>query len=446
VKAQPLIVKRGSVVVRVYRTPKRGYEGWTVVSHDVTGKRLAQFRATLPEAKALAEKAAVEIQNGERIVSSLKPADAAAYARAIQLLQPTGKAIEVVAAEYVEATNGLAVPLSEVTRYYRTHHPVGESRTVKTLVEEFVNSKRQDGASRRHLNDLTVRLNVFAKAHTLNVADVRGEQIEAWLRDKQAAHKWSLQTRLNYRRVINAMFEFAKRKSYLPRDWHEMERVTIPDVVRGDVRIFTPAQAVLLLRAADREDPQMVPYLALGFFCGLRHSEIERLTKENVHLLERHVYVRGKVRTAGHRLVPVCDAAESFLRDLKGAGRVCRCAEMCQPIARITRAAKAMAQAEGWKVDPSWLHNGPRHSFVSYRLAMTNNIAQVSEETGTATHTLRRHYRRPIGKSVAESWFGISQRILNEDVAKLKSEFVETQWRQILTPDFQEGSKPALSR
>ena len=59
------------------------------------------------------------------------------------------------------------------------------------------------------------------------------------------------------------------------------------------------------------------------------------------------------------------------------------------------------------KAKVRWIHDGPRHSFVSYRLALLGDIARVSEETGTNATTLREHYRRPVAKEEAERYFGI---------------------------------------
>jgi hypothetical protein len=54
-----------------------------------------------------------------------------------------------------------------------------------------------------------------------------------------------------------------------------------------------------------------------------------------------------------------------------------------------------------------WIHDGPRHSYVSYRLAQLGDIGRVSEETGTNPTTLRKHYRRPVTKEEAEKYFAI---------------------------------------
>jgi hypothetical protein len=51
--------------------------------------------------------------------------------------------------------------------------------------------------------------------------------------------------------------------------------------------------------------------------------------------------------------------------------------------------------------------NGLRHSFCSYRLAQTNNAAQVALEAGNSPTMIFRHYRELVTPAQAEAWFSI---------------------------------------
>ena len=64
--------------------------------------------------------------------------------------------------------------------------------------------------------------------------------------------------------------------------------------------ILTVEECEKLLRAAEQTDRGMIPWLALGLFCGIRPEEIRRLTWENVKIDRGFVEISGdasKVRT-----------------------------------------------------------------------------------------------------------------------------------------------------
>jgi hypothetical protein len=54
-----------------------------------------------------------------------------------------------------------------------------------------------------------------------------------------------------------------------------------------------------------------------------------------------------------------------------------------------------------------WKHNALRHSFISYRVAETQNMNQVALETGTSVKKIVAHYRELVTPKEAQEWFGI---------------------------------------
>ena len=53
------------------------------------------------------------------------------------------------------------------------------------------------------------------------------------------------------------------------------------------------------------------------------------------------------------------------------------------------------------------VHNGLRHSFCSYRLAITKSAAQVSLEAGNSPKMLFENYRELVTEKAAKEYFGI---------------------------------------
>ena len=55
-----------------------------------------------------------------------------------------------------------------------------------------------------------------------------------------------------------------------------------------------------------------------------------------------------------------------------------------------------------------WKHNALRHSFISYRCADIQNVAQVALEAGNSPGMIFGHYRELVAASEAKTWFAIT--------------------------------------
>ena len=56
----------------------------------------------------------------------------------------------------------------------------------------------------------------------------------------------------------------------------------------------------------------------------------------------------------------------------------------------------------------AWKHNALRHSFISYRVAATQDVAKVSLEAGNSPQMIFRHYRELVRPADAVKWFAIA--------------------------------------
>ena len=52
--------------------------------------------------------------------------------------------------------------------------------------------------------------------------------------------------------------------------------------------------------------------------------------------------------------------------------------------------------------------NALRHSFISYRVAQVQNVAQVALEAGNSPRMVFSNYRELVRPADAEKWFGIT--------------------------------------
>jgi hypothetical protein len=97
------------------------------------------------------------------------------------------------------------------------------------------------------------------------------------------------------------------------------------------------------------------------------------------------------------RLVPIPDNLAQWLQPhCKTSGPVCSYTNLANVYAHLAKRAKL-----------EWKRNGLRHSFISYRTALTKNVPQVAFEAGNSPQMIQRHYLKIVTESVAKQWFAI---------------------------------------
>ena len=406
---KPLEVKRGNVTVKIYSTLNRvagvDYEQPTLVYYQGATRVRRRF-SDWNEAKREAELVATKLANGENDVLRLTSADRANYVQAVDLLNSFNRPLNLAVAEYVEALNLLPTGTSlkeAVTDFRRRHHSVRESRTVRELVAEFVATKEQAGRSERHLSDIRTRLTRFGEAFQMPVALVTGPLIQSYIDALTVGSR----SKLNDLRIAVSLLRFAVRRKYAPRDLlDELEAVEKPESRPTETLIFTPDELHEMLHSLRSE---LVPWLAVAAFCGLRSAEILRLDWAQVNLGRRFVEVKAiNAKTAQRRLVPLCDSAVAWLAPhAQPEGRLAYYTEENKfhhaLHSDVNRARKAM----GNKTAFTWKRNGLRHSFCSYRLSLTHDAAKTALEAGNSPTMIFRHYRELVAEDEAQRWFGV---------------------------------------
>ena len=412
-KTKPLEEKVGNVVVKIYRRQRVKGETtyWAFDVADYSeGKRKFITFADGQEARDKASDIAKKLANRQGLVLNMTNKDQASYARSLELIEPTGLPLELAAALVAEAHQKLGGrSLMEAVNYFVKRHPTAlPRRTVQEVYEELLEVKEKDGSSPVYLKDLTFRLGRFCESFKVQLAGIGESQINEWLREL----KGGARNRNNFRGAVRVLFRFAESAGYVPKDQIDFEKVAKANGVVGEVEIFTAEEIVKLLNAARVNPaelkpgynlryvtgPGLVPLLVLGGFAGLRTAEIERQLWSDVMLDRGFIRVTGaKGNTAQKRLVPIGKNLAKWLAPYwREEGLCCEYGRTSDAIARL-------AERAGVK----WKHNGLRHSYGSYRLALVQDPAKVAYEMGNSPRMIVRHYRELVLPVEAETWFGI---------------------------------------
>lgn len=407
--AAPIQIKRGSVTVKIYTEVNRvngvPYNQFTVVYYDGTQRKKKKF-AALEDATREAKLTATKLANGENQVLRLTSTDRTIYLEAVSQLKPFARPLNLAVQEYTSAIKQLpdGTTLKEAVDFFRRRNPATlQKRTVREVADEMLAAKRAANLSQVHLKDLECRLNRFADALQMHISSVSGTMIQTWL----DAMKGSGRTKVNYLRVIASLFRFAVKRKYLSKDsLEEIEAVQQAKEDNGEIEIFTPEEFLEILNAAR---PEMIPWLTIGGFAGLRAAEIQRLNWSEVNLAERHIEIKAsKSKTAARRLVPITDNLAAWLAPhAQKSSPVTEYRSWWNQFSKLAAEVTRLREERDETKEFKWRHNALRHSFISYRVADTQNVAQVALEAGNSPQMVFRNYRQLVTAAAAKKWFAI---------------------------------------
>jgi integrase len=399
----PKVLRLDSVSVVIYKTPSKGYDTFTLAYYQ-DGHRRREYSNNYSTILKRANEVLDDLRQGKPAVEgALKTAERLEFVRAKENLKSKNITLplDVVARHFAEAVKLLGSDLViEAAREYAKRHPQKlPQKTVAEVADEFIAAKRAKGVSRRYEEDLVYRLGQFKAVVQGNISQMDAEVLRSFLDGltKADGAKISPRSYNNFRLALNTLFQFAKKRKYLPTDWNEFEAVEIMKDSGGAIEIFTPDEIAKLLAAADRD---LIPFLALGAFAGLRSAEIERLDWRDVKFETGFVIVEaGKAKTATRRQVEMRPNLRAWLEPLaKIEGRVIPYAddELYKELRAVSDKAKV-----------PWKNNALRHGFISYRVAETGDVNRTALEAGNTATMIFSHYRELVTPQQAKTWFGI---------------------------------------
>jgi integrase len=372
------------------------------VASYASGKRRLLWFTDLKDAKAEASRIAALMNAGDAAGAAMTGDERRDLLRATEAVAPFDLDVPTAAALFAQAAK-LVGPHHVVAacREFARRSPASrERRPLAPAADAYYDAKEAKGRSRRLLQDLRSRLGRFVAEHPGKaLSDFTTADVQRWLDHLRCGDgsPVSAQTRRNFATVLSGMFEhYRRRGALLENPCKDLER----DSVRrtGDVAFWTPAEAETLLRAAPEA---VLPALVVGLFCGLRTEEAARLRWGDVDFEQRHVAVRaGDAKTASRRLVPLPDNAQRWLLPHRG-----RDAEGLFPehATNLPKRVTALCQAAGVRR----VANGARHSWVTYRVALTGDVARTALEAGNSPTVIHGHYRGLAKEADAQRFFAI---------------------------------------
>jgi integrase len=306
--------------------------------------------------------------------------------------------------EYLECADKLApfnATLRDAVDFYLPHlQATNRSCTVEHLVDEILSAKKADGASHRYIKDLRSRLNQFTAAFNgKSVAKITTTDINQWLRGltNLKGNQVAPTTRNNFRRIVHVAFNFARDRGYCVDN--PVVKTAKAKVIESPAGILTPDETFRLL---ENSSDELVPYVAIGAFAGLRRAELERLDWKEIDLSSRLIEVTAKnAKSARRRFIKIKPNLLQWLRPhAQLHGRV-------TPIG-YRKLLKKARNAAGIK---TWPNNALRHGFASYYLAHFKRAgaAELALELGhTNSNLVFQHYRQLVRPKEAKRYWSLA--------------------------------------
>jgi integrase len=277
--------------------------------------------------------------------------------------------------------------LLEAVRYFLASQVGVKKKRLADAVEECLADKKQIGLRPAYTSHMRSILRQFAKfTGDVECSSVSMSHVKDFLFGRKCTHE----TRSGMRNRLSAFFSWCCDHGYTLTN--PVRKVSLGRASRVVPKIFTPEEVHRLLDTVRALDPALLPYFALGIFCGIRPDELKRLPQTCVRAADGIVDIPGTVsKTHDRRIVDLSPNAIAWLRSVNGGLRYAR--------------KRRIAIIKAARVD--WSHDVMRHTFASYHLQFHGSADKTAAQMGHHgnTKTLYRHYRATVdAESAAAFW------------------------------------------
>lgn len=345
-----------------------------------TGRQQRLFYATKSAASLDADKLTVRRDNFGVSLSAMTPARIAEAAEAYNLLEGTGlRLLDVV-------RSGMA-----------THKARTESVPFLDLFNQFLEAK--SARDPQYLKELRLTRDRFPQLHPMLATDITARHLD------QILKKLSDGARNPVMRYLRAVFNFGLKRNYLSEN--PINRLDFAHRPRREVEIIPNSQVSRMLHHALNEDLELLPYLVLGLFCGIRpDGEIQGMVWSDIDLTDRVVVIRPEVsKTRRRRFPDLSENAKSWLIAYQNLG-----GSSIGKIVTYDESELRYHRTKNWQAAgiKKWITSGMRHTYCSNWLAVHKDINKLVLQSGhDSVDTMFRHYHRGSPEAEAKAFWSL---------------------------------------
>jgi integrase len=350
-----------------------------LITGYANGKRIRKFCRTKVQAQEFAESKNLELQNFGHELSVMSNALRTEAITCAQRLAPFGMTLTKVTDVWLGQNDwrSKSVLLKKGIVAY------------KAELDRKLAAKEISKGHHRNLRSIIKKL--LPDFGETFICDLSPALLEKWMITQPV----NAITRNNIRLNLGVFFNtFA-----IPQSWiaeNPISKTTIANTKRLRKRpcIYTPEQASAILLEADHD---LVPFFAISMFGGLRTAELERLNWEDIDFNDRLIDVH-KSKTMDERFVPMSDNLIAWLTPYRHSHG---------PVARHCDEDRRKAVRDRAGIPAKVMQNAARHSYCSYRYALSNDIGECAKHAGNSPAVFLKNYNHRVKEAPARRYFGI---------------------------------------
>lgn len=397
------IIKVGGQTVRIYSVHNRGMP-YLKLSYNWAGEwRSKLLRNANPADEKRARGVAREVATAMAQGRADQIGDIGEGLKLLRIaedsLAKSGVPIDVACREYAyaaEILDGVGTVIDAAQFFVRNKAIIAREIATHDAVEEFIEAQKHDHASEKYLQDIRSRLRRFARENGGFLTEHTTTHLKLWLRGLSLSPR----TRNNFLSLLKTFFHWAQEENYLPRNTptpaDEIKLLSAPT----EIRIHDADTVAKMMAGAIEHDPLCIPYLAIGYFAGVRPKEMQRMTARAIRFEHADIEVKEwqakQTRRKGHRrLTPMQPNLMAWLTEFPVRDQIAT----SWTRNRVSRLAK--------KLGVEWQNDVMRHSAISNLVALTSNIDQVSLWMGNSRQIIYSHYLSQVTPKEAKLFFSI---------------------------------------
>jgi integrase len=376
--------------VRYSAKPNRDNH-WRIVGFK-QGVRKQYWHKSEEDAQKAADDMNAEITAyGTQVV--LTVVDRVRATNAAERLKSYGKNIDDAVNFYIEHLDQVAASVPFAT-------------LASKIRDEFKRRAKNNEASSRHIETMSETLNKLeAKFGERSVATIETKELREWLLALPLAAK----TRNKHRGYARQIFTLAVDYGYRPtnpvlpiKKFRERSNEE-----NGEITILSAADTKKLFDSAESE---VIPFLVLNFFCGIRRSTVERLDWADVSVKQQHVIVpRYKGKNQKRYRVSIAKNALVWLKPYaKDSGSILVPSKAFQTFGKPSkRRTRELVVAAADTARVTLPDNAGRHTFISMHVAYHESIEKTALEADTSPEIIKSNYLDIVTKPEATKFWAI---------------------------------------
>ena len=265
--------------------------------------------------------------------------------------------------------------------------------SLKAALDEMIKSKTHAGCSAKHLKNLEWYLGLFiAGRESRDITSIGEADLAAWF----AGRKEAPRSKKQHMGLLSALFNHCWRRRYITENpVLRMEKVRVD---QGIPSVLTTRQVARVIVWARRRKPDMLAWITLTLFCGLRpESEADYITWKDIDLPRKRLII-GRTKTRTPRIVDLafCPPALAWLK-------VAHSMKSRLPLPNGTR-RRYMRQLRDYLRMDDWPQDVMRHTAASNLLAHHQDAGKVAAFLGNSPGILLKSYKALIFKEDAARW------------------------------------------